>query len=68
MNTAATHALPCFGPLALPTRQARAAGMGPLPTGEWYDSSLDLMLGLEVQDLDPIEWRGEWEGAATPAN
>jgi hypothetical protein len=68
VNTAAIHALPGFGPLPLPTRPAHATGVGPLPTGGWYDSSLDLMLGLEVQDVDLVEWRGEWEGAATTAN
>ncbi|MEK8031068.1 hypothetical protein AACH06_09595 [Ideonella sp. DXS29W] len=31
--------------------------------GGWYDSSLDLRLGLEVQDLGPVEWLDEWDGA-----
>ena len=31
--------------------------------GGWYDSSLDLKLGLEIQDLGPVEWLDEWEGA-----
>jgi hypothetical protein len=68
VNTAATHPLPCLGPLPLPHRRADPAGLDPLPTGGWYDSSLDLMLGLEVHDLDPVEWLGEWDGAAMPAN
>jgi hypothetical protein len=31
--------------------------------GGWYDSSLDLKLGLEIQDLGPVEWLDEWDGA-----
>lgn len=31
--------------------------------GGWYDSSLDLKLGLEVQDLGPVEWLDENDGA-----
>lgn len=44
-----------------------AAGEGLLPTtGGWHDSSLDLLMGLDVRDLGPVEWLDEWEGAFLP--
>ena len=33
------------------------------PAGGWFDSSLDLRLGLEVVDLGPVEWLDESDGA-----
>jgi hypothetical protein len=36
---------------------------GSVAAGGWYDSSLDLRLGLEVQDLGPVECFDEWDGA-----
>lgn len=36
---------------------------GSVAAGGWYDSSLDLKLGLEIQDLGPVEWLDEWDGA-----
>jgi hypothetical protein len=35
--------------------------------GGWFDSSLDLRLGLEVVDLGPVEWLDEWDGAFASA-
>lgn len=44
-----------------------ALGFIELPvTGGWHDSSIDLMLGLEVRDLGPVEWLDEWDGAFLP--
>ncbi|MBT9598251.1 MAG: hypothetical protein IV094_19880 [Vitreoscilla sp.] len=44
-----------------PAVEAPAA---PLPIlGGWHDSSLDLKLGLTVQDLGPVEWLDELDGA-----
>jgi len=36
---------------------------GSVAAGGWYDSSLDLKLGLEIQDLGPVEWLDESDGA-----
>lgn len=36
-------------------------------TGGWHDSSLDLLRGLEVQDLGPVELPA-WEDAAPALN
>lgn len=36
---------------------------GSVAAGGWYDSSLDLRLGLEIQDLGPVEWLDEGDGA-----
>lgn len=42
-------------------------GLIELPvTGGWHDSSIDLMLGLEVRDLGPVEWLDEGDGAFLP--
>lgn len=35
-------------------------------TGGWHDSSLDLLRGLDVRDLGPVEWLDEWDGAFLP--
>jgi hypothetical protein len=35
-------------------------------TGGWHDSSLDLLRGLEVRDLGPVQWLDEWDGAFLP--
>jgi hypothetical protein len=43
------------------------AGDGTAPaTGGWHDSSLDLLMGLEVRDLGPVQWLDEWDGAFLP--
>lgn len=46
-------------------RPATADGLLPA-TGGWHDSSLDLLVGLEVRDLGPVEWLDEWDGAFLP--
>jgi hypothetical protein len=33
----------------------------------WFASSLDLLRGLDVQDLGPAEWQNECEGAVAGA-
>ena len=46
------------------TSAAAEALPTPMPIlGGWHDSSLDLKLGLTVQDLGPVEWLDELDGA-----